>query len=175
MRLLPTASLLAISLFCMSFGYYSLNTYEISEDYAIKFSTRGVEGTFSDLNGSIAFDASNLATSSFDVAVATSTIETGNNTQNKHARGDNWLDAEAFPSISFKSSAFAKTPKGYSVSGDLTIHGVTQKVSIPFTFKNKVFEGAISVPREAFGIDGPFLFGSMVGDEVEVSLRVPVQ
>jgi len=96
MRLLPTASLLAISLFCMSFGYYSLNTYEISEDYAIKFSTRGVEGTFSDLNGSIAFDASNLATSSFDVAVATSTIETGNNTQNKHARGDNWLSVHSF-------------------------------------------------------------------------------
>lgn len=175
MRFFLTASVITFSLLCMSFGYISLKSYEISEDYAIKFSTRGVEGTFSDLSGSITFDETDLAASFFDVSVAASTVETGNNTQNKHARGDNWLDAEIFPRIKFKSSAFAKTPEGYSVSGDLTIHGVTQKVSIPFIFNNKVFEGSISVPRETYGIDGPFLFGNMVGDDVEVSLRVPVK
>jgi len=159
----------------MSFGYYSLNSYEISDDYAVKFSTSGADGTFSDLKGTVAFDPANLDASSFNVSVETASIETGNNTQNKHARGDSWLDAKAFPRISFKSSAFAKTLTGYSVSGDLTIHGVTQQVAIPFTFMDKMFAGSISIPRETYGIDGPRLFGSFVGDEVEVSLRVPVE
>ncbi|MFK8057228.1 MAG: YceI family protein [Saprospiraceae bacterium] len=170
-----TTALVSLSFLFMSFGYYSLNSYEIGEDYAVKFSTSGAEGTFSELMGKVDFDPTNLEASSFDVSVATASIETGNKTQNKHARSDNWLDAEAFPRISFVSTAFAKTSTGYTVSGNVKIHGVSQRVSIPFTFNNNVFEGSISIPRADYDIDGPFLFGSFVGDDVEVSLRVPVK
>ena len=169
-----TTVLVIIGLFCSSFTFYSLQSYEIAEDYGVKFSTKGAEGTFSDLTGTVTFDASDLSASKFDVSVSTATIETGNKTQNKHAKGDSWLDAETYPRISFVSSTFNKTNGGYAVSGELTIHGVTKSVAIPFIFENSTFSGSLSVRREDYGINGPRLFGSFVGDEIEVSLQVPV-
>jgi polyisoprenoid-binding protein YceI len=170
-----STALISLAFLCMSFTFYSLQSYEIAEDYAVKFSTKGADGTFADLMGTVVFDPSHLEASKFDVSVATASIETGNKTQNKHAKGDSWLDAEANPRISFVSSAFNKTNGGYAVSGDLTIHGVTKTVAIPFLFENSTFSGSLTVLREDFEIKGPFLFGGFVGDEIEVSLRVPVK
>lgn len=153
----------------------SVPTYEIADDYAVRFDTRGAEGTFSELEGSIAFDPDDLPGSRFDVSVAAATIQTGNDVKDGHARGENWLHAEAHPRIRFASTAFAKTAEGYDVTGDLTLRGVTEEVTIPFTFGSDVFAGSLTVDREAFGIEGPFLFGGMVGDEVAVELRVPVR
>ncbi len=149
--------------------------YTPTEDYAVKFSTSGAEGTFKDLKGNISFDMANLSASNFDVSVATSTIETGNSTKNKHAKSDSWLDADAYPRIQFKSSAFAKTQQGYEVKGQLSLHGKSKAVTIPFSFNDNVFEGDLTVSREDFEIEGPFLFGGLVGDDVEISLKIPVQ
>ncbi len=164
-----------IAMLCTSFTFYSLQSYDIADDYAVKFETNGAKGTFTDLTGTVVFDPSNLEASKFDVSVATASIDTGNKTQNKHAKGGSWLDAKSNPRISFVSSAFNKTNGEYAVSGDLTIHGITKTVAIPFLFENSTFSGSLTVLREDFEIKGPFLFGGFVGDEIEVSLRVPVR
>jgi len=57
----------------------------------------------------------------------------------------------------------------------LNIHGVSKTVSIPFTFSDQVFTGELVVVREDYGIEGPFLFGGLVGDEIRVLLRIPVE
>lgn len=154
-------------------------SWDIADTYAIKFTTQKAEGTFSDLQGTIEFDADDLATARFDVWVATASIETDNKTKTRHARKSSWLDAEAHPRISFVSERFAKVEEGYEVTGTLTIKGVDQEVVWPFTFAETenggLFEGTVTVHRQAFGVEGPFLFGGLVGDLVEVSLRVPVE
>ena len=135
-------------------------TYEIADDYAVRFDTRGAEGTFSELEGSIAFDPDDLPGSRFDVSVAAATIETGNDVKDGHARGENRLNAEAHPRIRFASRAFAKTAEGYDVTGDLTLRGVTEEVTIPFTFEGDVFAGSLTVDREVLrrtGVGAPAL------------------
>ena len=149
--------------------------YTIGEDYAIRASTNGVDATFGDLQGTVKFDADNLADALFNVSVATASINTGNKTQDKHARGDKWLDAEAHPRIRFVSTAFAKTSSGYDVTGNFTINGQTHAETIAFTFDGETFVGTTSIERERYGVEGPFLFGGLVGDEVAVELRVPVR
>lgn len=157
------------------FTIYAATSYTVTDDYSVKFSTKKAEGTFSGLDGTILFSPDDLAGSLFDVSVATATIETGNKTMNKHARGSSWLNAEDNPRIRFKSAAFERTGTGYSVNGALSINGVTQKVIIPFSFEDLIFTGELTVARADYGIDGPFLFGGLVGDEVTVSLRIPVE
>jgi len=122
----------------------SAYNWEPTDAYAIKFSTAKVEGSFTDLKGTIDFDAKDLPNANFDVSVATASINTGNKTKDKHAVGESWL-------------------------------GERKAVSIPFTFDNNVFSGELTVNRHEFGIDGPFLFGGLVGDDVKVSLRIPVE
>ena len=156
-------------------GSISAYNWEPTDTYAIKFSTAKAEGTFSNLRGTIDFDPADLANANFDVSVATATISTGNATKDKHATGESWLHAKRFPRISFQSHSFAKTDNGYTVDGQLTIHGKSQAVTIPFAFTDNVFSGSLTVDRRDFGIDGPFLFGGLVGNEIEVSLRIPVK
>lgn len=154
---------------------YSATSYKISDDYAVKFATQKAEGTFRGLDGTVVFNEDNLEASSFDVWVETATIATGNKTKDKHARGARWLNADDNPRISFRSGSFEQTGNGYAVTGELSINGRTRTVTIPFTFNDRVFAGKLSVLRQDYGIEGPFLFGGMVGDEVAVTLRVPVQ
>jgi polyisoprenoid-binding protein YceI len=154
-----------------------LQTWSISEDYSIAFDGKGAKGSFSGLDGRIVFDPDNLGNSEFDVWVDVATIDTGNKTKNKHARGKRWFGADEHPKITFKSESFSKNSTGYVVSGMLSIRGISQEVEIPFSVtpsgNQQIFEGSITVTRKTFGIDGPALTMG-VGDEFEVSIRVPV-
>jgi polyisoprenoid-binding protein YceI len=153
--------------------------WNIDEDYAIKFSTAKAEGTLTGLTGTIVFDEEDLSTASFNVSVDATSIKTGSKMKDKHARGKSWLYTTVYSEITFESTAFKATDSGYTVTGDLSIRGVTKSVDIPFTFRENIgvglFEGTTTILREDYGIDGPFLFSKLVGDEIEVSLRVPVK
>jgi polyisoprenoid-binding protein YceI len=165
----------AIALFAFAVIQYN---WTIDTDYAIRFSTKKADGTFSNLKGTIVYDSANLAGCKFDVNVEANTISTGNKLKDKHARGDKWLDAEQYPFIRFTSTSFAKGMGDTTiVTGTLDLHGVQQPVRIPFLFVQQgnkgIFEGSFIISRKVFGIKGSMMGGS-VGDEIEVSLRVPV-
>ncbi|TRX62544.1 YceI family protein [Fulvivirga sp. M361] len=151
--------------------------WTINEEYSIKFSGSGANGTFRGLTGTIVFDPELPDQSSFDVSVDASTISTGNKTKDKHARGSSWFDVRKYPEISFKSQHFKKVGSGYEVKGTLDMHGVRKEVTIPFVFKANetggLFEGNFKIDREDFEITGP-LFGFMVGDEFDITLKIPV-
>ena len=161
------------------FAAVILPSWEITEDYAVRFSTKKAEGTFSDLQGTVKFSPDDLSNSNFAVSVATATIQTGNKSKDKHARGKAWFDAENHPKITFVSSRISTSASGYLVLGDLTIKGITKEVGINFTFEETtsggLFTGTTTITRADFELDGPFLFGGLVGDEVAVDLKVPVR
>ncbi|MEM6841504.1 MAG: YceI family protein [Bacteroidota bacterium] len=160
------------------FAFTLWNTWSISNDYVVRFSGSGAEGTFRGLHGTIVFDPSAPEQAKFDVSVDATTIDTGNKTKDKHARGDNWFDVEKYPEIKFRSSRITKADEQYQMTGILTLHGTEKEIIFPFTFTESgssgVFEGSFTVDREEFGIEGPFI-GFLVGDDFEVSLKVPVQ
>jgi polyisoprenoid-binding protein YceI len=167
-------ALIFLATFGLFTSIYAYN-WEPTDAYAIAFSTGKAEGTFTDLQGTIEFEPDNIANANFDVSVAAATINTGNKTKDKHAIGESWLDAERFPLISFQSHSFQKSEIGYTVEGQLTIHGKSKAVTISFSFENNIFFGELEIDRQDFDIYGPFLFGGLVGDEVLVSLRIPVK
>ena len=155
-----------------------LADWKIMDDYTIKFSGSGAEGTFKGLEGTVVFDANHLDKSFFNVTVDARTISTGNKTKDRHARGSSWFDVEKYPKIGFESSAFMRVGSGYQVTGMLNMHGIKKEITIPFTFSGDnnsgFFEGNFKVNRKDFGINGPFL-AFTVGDEFEVHLKVPVR
>ena len=166
--------LLAVAFLGLSFTYHAVSAWQIAEDYVIKFDGRGATGTFSELTGEIIFDENDLANSRINVSVKTATIETGNNTKNKHARGESWFDAETYPTIGFTSEKFTKTATGYTVTGIFNMHGVEKQETILFTFENNIFNGKVTIDRQEYGIEGPFL-AFTVADDFAVEIRVPVR
>ncbi|PPK84624.1 polyisoprenoid-binding protein YceI [Neolewinella xylanilytica] len=173
-RMLFLAGLLLLS---VAMARYQQSNYTIGQNYAIRFSGSGAEGTFRGLTGSIRFDPEDLVNASMNVRVEAATIATGNNLKDKHARGENWFDVAEYPDISYRATAFAPTASGYVANGTLTLHGVSQRTPLPFTFTRTAdggqFEGRMTVDRGAFGIEGPWL-AFTVGDAFEVEIVVPV-
>jgi polyisoprenoid-binding protein YceI len=151
--------------------------WEIQEGYEISFSGKKAEGSFRGLEGIIQFDPNDLNTARFEVTLDVETIETGNNTKNKHARSENWFAAKAFPRITFTSNQVTKTVQGYQLNGELSIRGVKKEAAIDFTFTDQGmsgrFTGKMQINRKDFGIEGNFM-EFLVGDEFEVELNVPV-
>lgn len=154
-----------------------ISHWNIDPNYAIKFSGSKAEGTFSGLKGTIIFDASDLAASKIDVSVDANTVKTGNDTKNKHARGDSWLDVAKYPVIRFTSSSFSQSVDKIIVTGTLTLHGTKKQIQIPFTFNNtgdkSTFVGDFKINRHDYAIEGN-MFGFAVGDEFDITLRIPV-
>lgn len=173
MKNLALLVLLVTTFSFSAFTFITVNSYKISDDYIVRFDGRGATGTFKGLIGDIVFNENKLAEARMKVSVDATTISTGNTTKDKHARGESWFDTKNYPKISFQSEKFTKTAEGYTVTGILEMHGFKKQESIPFTFKDNVFAGKVTINRQEYGIEGPF-FAFTVSDEFEVSLRVPV-
>lgn len=159
-----------------AFTVFSLN-WHIDPNYSIKFSSSKAEGSFTGLKGTIEFDKNQLDHAKMDVTVDASTINTGNSTKDKHAKGESWFDVAKYPTIKFTSSRFERQAAQYSVTGILELHGIRKEVSIPFNYIETggkyIFNGSFKVNRKDYGINGNVM-GFLVGETFVVSLNIPV-
>ncbi len=111
-----------------------------------------VKGTFTGMKGDFNFNADALSTSSFDICIDAATVNTKNKKRDAHLREPDFFDVEKYPNICFVSSSVSKTTDGYITKGELTMHGVTKTVEIPFTFKNNTFTGNLEIKRLDYNI-----------------------
>src|SRR5262249_50198897 len=106
--------------------------------------------------------------------------------RDEHLRSADFLDAEKFPQLTFKSTRIEK--KGddeAAVHGDLTIHGVTRPVTLAVELGGRVkdpwggtragFSAKTSILRKDFGLHWNVALeagGFVVGDKVEITLEI---
>lgn len=113
-------------------------TYKISKSYttlsftATKWMVFKEEGLFQDYSGAITYDVENPASNAIEVSVESASLDTRNKTRDDVLRSDDFFDAKKYPTLSFRSASVAPAPTGdLSVTGDLTIHGVTKRITVP--------------------------------------------
>ena len=132
-----------------------------------------VKGTFTGMQGDFNFDTSNIENSSFDICIDAKTLNTKNEKRDTHLHSAAFFDVEKYPTICYKSTSVSKTSEGYQTTGDMTIHGVTKTVTIPFTFKNNTFKGELEINRFDYNIGEDY--GTMrVGETARVSITCKV-
>jgi len=158
----------------MSFTAADLKPVDADGSVTFTIKNFGVNttGEFKGLKGTIKWDAQNPANSSFDVSVDVNTINTGIDIRDNDLKKETYFNAEKFPTINFVSTAVSAN----SVTGNLTIKGVTKEINLPFTATPRgngyLFEGKFSINRKDFGVGG----GSFVlSDHVDVELKVQAQ
>ena len=92
-------------------------------------------GQFSKASGTLNLDPKNPAASTFDITVPTETVSTNNTRLDGELRDKPWMDAAAYPTIEFKSTAVKKTGANTAdVTGDFTFHGVTKPLTLQVKF-----------------------------------------
>lgn len=113
-------------------------TYRISKSYttlsftAVKWMVFKEEGLFQDYSGTITYDPKDPANSAIDVTVQSTSLDTRNNTRDDVLRSDDFFDVRKYPTLSFRSTQVsASGTDQLNVTGDLTIHGITKRISTP--------------------------------------------
>ncbi len=98
------------------------------------FSTQ--QSKFDKTTGKITIDRA-ANSGSLDVSIDTKSVNTGSELFNSHLKGEDYFDVEKFPAMTFKSKDFKfEGDKLSSVSGELTIKGVSKPVVLTVTSFN---------------------------------------
>jgi polyisoprenoid-binding protein YceI len=174
MKKISLTILVSATMLLFAFTINKVINWQIKDGYDLKFSGTKVEGNFEKIKGDIVFDENDLTTSKFDLNIEVTSIATGNWLKNRHAKGDDWFDAEKYPNIKFVSNKFTKTTNGYLVNGVLTMHGVQKEIAIPFTFSNSIFKGNFSVNRMDYKIGTMEGMSKKVSNEIKLNVSIPV-
>jgi len=85
------------------------------------------------------------------------------------------LESNTYPDIVFRSTEVRRTGAlVWGVSGDLTLHGVTRRVSVDVIREDNAYVGTTRIKQTEFGIQPIKIGGGVVKvkDELEISFRV---
>ena len=148
-------TMLAALLLTSTFSLAATTSYKVDPAHSfvifrIKHMDTGhVYGRFNEPNGAITIDDSDPSKSSFTLELATQKVDTGIQKRDEHLRSPDFFNAKQFPTIKFVSKEVKKTDKGYEVTGDLTLHGVTKSITVNM---EQTGQGAMG-PRQIIGFE----------------------
>ena len=120
------------------------------------------QGEFRELTGDISYDPSNPAATQVDLTVFTDSVNLDNVQQEDLLRSDEFFDVARHPTMHFVSMAAAGEADGrLSVTGDLTIRGITRRLTVPIRVMplgdapgTTTFDTTFEIDRTQFGLTG---------------------
>lgn len=113
-------------------------TYSFDKSHsAISFRVRhmglvDVVGFFRDFKGTVSYNAKNVPASTVEFTAQAMSIDTGVAPRDNHLKSADFFEVDKFKEITFKSTKVEKKGKGWILTGDFTMKGVTKSISFPF-------------------------------------------
>ncbi|HUR00799.1 MAG TPA: YceI family protein [Gemmatimonadaceae bacterium] len=167
----------------------SAPTWKIDETHSeLSFSIRHlvsrVRGQFDVWGGTIVADPNNWNTASVEVTAQTATINTNNERRDADLRGPGHFDADANPTVTFRSTKVARLPgDSVEVTGNLTMHGVSRPITLRGHFNGMTgapgkrragFEASTVINRQDFNMTWNRMVEgtSLLGDEVRIDIDI---
>lgn len=144
-----------------------------------------VRGRFTDIEGTIQFNAAQPEQSSVTFSIAAASVDTSAADRDAHLRSGDFFDVDNHPKITFSSSRVTGSGSQFQVTGTLTIRGVSKEITLPVTYLGGAkdpwgnaragFETEITVNRKDFGLNWNAALeagGFLVGDDVKINLSI---
>lgn len=115
-----------------------------------------VVGTFGRFGGEVRLDENQIESARARLEVDVASLDTRNRLRDDHLRSEEFFDAERHPRATFISSAVRRDGDRWLVTGQLTIRGVTQPLTVPVSVTaagaGLRIQGEFTVNRRAFGM-----------------------
>jgi polyisoprenoid-binding protein YceI len=90
------------------------------------------DGGFEDFSGTVSVVGDTVEGSSVKVTIDTTTLWADNERLTGHLKSDDFFAVETFPTATFESTSIAAdVDGGHTVTGNLSLHGVTKQISFP--------------------------------------------
>jgi polyisoprenoid-binding protein YceI len=147
-----------------------------------------VRGRFEKFSGTVAFEEQHPAASSVDVQIEAASINTKEPQRDGHLRSPDFLNAEQYPLITFKSKQVEVLDEKHGrIIGDLTIRDVTREVILdteysgtaksPFGHSSAGFTATTTINRKDWNLEWNVALetgGWLVGDEIKISIEIEI-
>ena len=166
-------------------GDWQLDPYHTQVEFAAKhLGMMTVRGHFAEVSSVADIDPDHPDASSVEVTIQAASIRTHNEARDNDLRSSNFLEADKFPTMTFKSTSVV--PAGtdrYALTGDLTIKGTTRPVALqvvkygefndPMMGHRIAYSASGQINRKEFGLsfnmmlDGKFV----VSDEIQIMIE----
>lgn len=150
-------------------------TFDVDHFKYTRFTMR-----FDRKQGQLDWNEGGLERSTASVTIDAASIDTNVPLLDKMVKSDSMLDVSRYPEIRFASTRFERTGEAHgTLSGDLTIRGVTQPVTLDVTFNGFAPDPLTKKDTLGFSADGHFSrakFGlatwyPAVGDDIHVRIQ----
>jgi len=145
-----------------------------------------VTGQFKDFNGSIESESDDFEGASIIFEADVNSIDTGQDDRDAHLKSEDFFKADEYPKLTFESKSFERAGEDkYEVTGDLTIRGNTETVSLeaihggtvedPYGNTKAGFEIIGKINRKDFGLEWDAVTEAgnvVVGNKVTLQLDI---
>ena len=89
------------------------------------------DGGFEEFNGEFRTEGDRLADDGVEVVIQTDSLWSDSQRLTGHLKNADFFDVEKYPTAEFVSTAVKAADDGWSITGDLTLHGVTKSITFP--------------------------------------------
>ena len=167
-------------------GTWTLDPTHTRVDFEVRhLMVAKVKGHFGGAEGVLEV-AGEAGESTARVTIATATIDTGVEQRDQHLKSPDFLEVEAYPEITFVSSAFEHVQGSrWDLHGDLTIHGLSRPVTLSTEYNGQTtdpwggtrafFSAETTIDREQWGLNWNVALetgGWLVGKEIRIAVEV---
>jgi len=150
----------------------------------LHMSLSNVHGRFGNIGGQIVMNDADITKSTVNVTIDVTSVDTGVGPRDSDLKGSNFFDATQFPTATFVSTSVAKNGSDLTVTGNLTLHGVTKPVVLDVKGPigpiqgmdhkpHSGFSATATISRTAFGIATKYP-ASVVGDDVNLTIDLDI-
>ena len=166
-------------------GTWEIDPKHTSVEFVARHVLTKVRGSFTSFSGTLHV-AERPEDSWAEVEIEAASVDTRTPDRDTHLRSPDFLDAEGFPKLTFRSTAVRQTGDNrFELVGDLTIKDITREVTLdceligtsddPWGNRLVSFSARAEIDREDFGITWNVLIesgGWLVGRRVQIELGV---
>jgi len=145
-----------------------------------------VRGQFEKFSGTVEFDEVNRLNSTVEVQIDAASINTNDPKRDGHLRSPDFLDADNFPFLTFRSTRVELINNDHAkIYGDLTIRGETRPIVLDAEYNGKVkspwgsnsagFSASTKINRKDWDLNWNVALetgGWLVGDEIKIFLEM---
>jgi polyisoprenoid-binding protein YceI len=134
------------------------------------------DGGFHVFEGEIYLVNDDPTASSVSVTIDTTSLWSDTDRLTGHLKSADFFDVETYPTATFASTSIVAAESGYTVTGNLNLHGVQKSISFPAEIEvaggDVTINASFAIKRFDFGIEYPGMKDDLIRDEIALTLAL---
>ncbi len=180
--------LISMSLFAVKAQSWTLDNAHSSVKFSITHMVVSeTEGNFKKFSADVAATKEDFSDLKVSFTIDVNSINTDNDNRDNHLKGEDFFNTAKFPEIKFTSTKVTLKGKDLTITGQLTMHGVTKTVTFtgkyngtikdPYALNRAGFRLATTIKRSDYDLTWNKTLdqgGLALSDEVAITVNIEV-